>query len=157
VAELCHHVVQGDPCSDVDAFPCAVLQGIYKRDRPHEVRSELLAEESTLVQRLIYQLKMKLLEIPEAAMNQFRRATRRSRGEVSLLEQGNGQAARSGIEGATDTGDTATNHDHIEIASVEHIECLLSVRGAEGSVTRWHDSRLPASGGGVSRSGTLRV
>ena len=61
-------------------------------ERPHEVRSDDLAERAHLVERLPYEPEVAHAQIPEPAVNELRRCAGSSRCEVVPLDQRDGEA-----------------------------------------------------------------
>src|SRR5262249_48141258 len=67
-----------------DTRPCADRR--EEGERPHEVRREL-PKDLALAERLLDQMELEALEIPQAAVDQLARAARGLEGEVVLFDQ----------------------------------------------------------------------
>ncbi len=61
------------------------------------------------------QAELPLLEIAQAAMNEFRRRRRGARGEIALLDQDDTKPAAGGVAGDAGAVDTAADYGEIEV------------------------------------------
>ncbi len=68
-----------------------------------------------LAQRGTDQTELSLLEITQAAVNEFRRRRRGARGEIALLDQDDPKPAASGVARDAGAVDTAADDGEIEV------------------------------------------
>ena len=122
MSDLGQHVVHPDSRSHVGAFPDAVLDWIYERDRPDEVWGDRLAEQCALAQCLSHEFDVELLQVAEAAVDEFGGAARCSGRKVPLFDESDGQSSRDSIEGTPNSGDTTADDDDIESSTVEFLK-----------------------------------
>ena len=120
-----HHVVHVQPHSEQAVEPLALERRHDHRQRLHEVRREL-HEQRALEQRLAHQPEVEVLEVAQAAVDELRRAARRARGEVGLLDQGDAVAARGGVERHARAGDPAAHDDEVEAVPLHRGESVCS-------------------------------
>ncbi len=86
-----------------------------KDDRNGADEMRRVAEEPALLgEALEDQSVLALVQVPEPAVDELRRAGRRARSEVALLDEGGAQPPTGGIEGDAGTGDPAADDDDIE-------------------------------------------
>ena len=86
-------VVDEKPGPHVEAVPAAVLERKEERRGVHQVRSGLLEQQAALVERFAHEHEVEVLEVAQAAVDEFARAARRTRREVALLDQRDAQPA----------------------------------------------------------------
>jgi hypothetical protein len=79
------------------------------------VRGEAIEEESPLGERLVDKGELPLLEVAQAAVSQSRGTRRCARCEIALLDEGDAESARSGIERCPTPDDSTADDDHIDI------------------------------------------
>ena len=94
-----HRVVQHQARAHVRPLDHLLVQRVQERDRLDQVRGELGHEQVAFPQRLVDQLEVELLQVPQAAVDELARPARRARGQVARLHQGHPQAAGRGIQG----------------------------------------------------------
>jgi len=110
----CHHVVEEDARPDIETFPESVLERVEERHRRREVRAEAVEHQIPFRQRLPHQREIPLFQIAQPAMEELARPTGGARGVVALLDQGDRQATRSGIERYPASGDPTADDDNVE-------------------------------------------
>src|SRR5205823_14541296 len=106
----------------IEEYPRAVEALVEERDavdreqerlEPDEVGGQ--AQESrALFQRLRDEPEMKLLEVPQPAVDEPRGSARRARADVVLLDESGLQAARRRIEERPRADDPAADDEHVE-------------------------------------------
>jgi hypothetical protein len=127
-----HRVVQRQARSDVGPLDHLPVQRVQERDRLDQVRGEL-GDQVTLAQRLVDQLEVTLLQVPQAAVDQLAGPARGAGGQVAGLHQGHSQAAGRGIQRGSRSGDAAPDDQHVEPfgrQAAEHRAALASVQDA---------------------------
>ena len=80
---------EADP-EDEEAVGPALVYGKDERDRADEMGCEP-KEQASLPEALADKAHMTMAEVPQASMDEARRAAAGARGEVALLDEGNGQ------------------------------------------------------------------
>jgi hypothetical protein len=119
-------VVDFQPDSKKWPFPPLVARN-NKGEVMDKVRGVSM-EQAALAQGFQNQGNIALLEIPNAAVDEFGTAARGAFGEVVGFKKGGAQAARGGIHGRAKTGRPATNDDHVPFPFVfESSEELLTI------------------------------
>jgi hypothetical protein len=96
--------------------PCradtALVIGQDETHRPDDVRRHR-PENFTLHQRFAHQTKLVVLQIAQAAVNELRRAGRRTRGKIVHLGERNGITATDGVTRDSAAVDAATDNKNI--------------------------------------------
>jgi hypothetical protein len=109
-----------------------VVQGVEERHRSHEVGREPGQQQAALLQRLLDEREVEHLQVAQAAVDQLRRARRRARGEVALLDQAHLEPTRDGVERRSDPDDAAADHEDVELALGELLEGVSPLVCVEG-------------------------
>jgi len=78
---------------------------------------------------LVHQAERPVLEVSQTAVDQARRPSARSAGEVGSLEQGGAEPAHRGVTRDAGAGDAAANDEHVD-----------------GRLRQFGESRRPRSG-----------
>ena len=81
------------------------------------------------VQCLVDESDLTLLQIPKSAVHELGGFRGGAGGEVVPFDQRGSQAAGGSIEGASDSGDAATDDDHIEGGLTQSAQGIVSVEG----------------------------
>jgi hypothetical protein len=63
--------------------------------------------------------EIEVLQVAQAAVHQLARARRRADRVVAALDEGDGVAARRGVERDSRPGDAAADHEHVERLGVQ--------------------------------------
>ncbi len=71
-------------------------------------------EAATFVQCFVDELEIAVFQVTQTAVNELRRKTARAGSEITLVDQGDAQAAQHGIERDAGTGDAAAENEQIE-------------------------------------------
>ncbi len=122
-------VVERDPRSDVHPLPDPSAQRVDERHRTHQVRGQALDEQGPLLQRLRDQPEVEHLQVAQATVDQLARPARRSRGEVTCLDQAHLQAAGGRVERTPGTDDPTTDDEHVEVRARHRGERSLTLAG----------------------------
>ena len=79
-------------------------------------------EDSTLTRGLPDEEEMPVFEVPNAAVDDLRRAARRAEGEVGLVHERDGPATQGGIAGDPHPSDAPADDEHIDRAGRHPLE-----------------------------------
>ncbi len=94
------------------------------------------------MQRLTYQAELELFEVAQAAVEHFRAAARRARGEVTRLDQRHLQPTGGRVQGGAGAHHAAADHHDVELLGSQPLPCdhpFMRVK-----------ERLPSAGGGLN-------
>jgi hypothetical protein len=103
-----------------EAAPAASEYRDQERQRPHQVRRHAL-QRLPLAERLAHELEVPQLQVAQAAVDELGGLRRGAGGEVALLEERDGDAAKGEVARDARAGHTAPDHDHVE-------RCLVDAR-----------------------------
>jgi hypothetical protein len=92
-----------------------------KFQRPNEMRRQS-QQPSALSAGLEHEMQKPVLEVPEAAVHESRRSTRRATRKVVFLHQRGAQSAQGGVARDATPCDAATNDEQIELVARERRE-----------------------------------
>ena len=88
----------------------------------------MLQQPSALGARLEHEMNLSVLEVPNAAVDEPRRAARRSAGEIVLLHERDVQSAQRRLARDAASGDPAADHEQVELSGAERRESLAASR-----------------------------
>ncbi len=114
-------VIEEDARGDVRTFPNTLGQRKQERQRFDQMGRQRRQRQLPFMQRLAYQAEFQLFEVAQAAVEHFRRAARRTRGEVTSLDQRHLQPAGSGVQRATGAHHASADDHHIELLGAESL------------------------------------
>ncbi len=104
----------------------AVTQTVLQREEEgrgvHQVGGERLHQQSPLVERFAHQSDVEPLQVAQTPVDQLARPARRAGGEVTLLDERDGEAAAGGVERDAASGDTAADDEHVEVLACQASE-----------------------------------
>ena len=129
-----HHVVHVEPDPDEQVRPRPLERRHHERQRPDQVRRQL-DQQPALEQRLADEPEVEVLEIAQAAVDEFRGAAAGPRRVVGLLHQRDAEPARGGVERDPGAGDPAADHDHVEALGGKRLDAR-SRASIAGQTTR---------------------
>ena len=138
-------VVEQDAGADVGALPDVMAKREQEGRGPNKMRRNVLDQHPALAQCLAHEAEVALLEVPQPTVNELARPTRRSRGEVPLLDQTHRQAAARSVESNAGPGDPATDHHHVEALGLSPDKAPLAFYGPEPGVRHAEQSTARAS------------
>ena len=130
VAQRCQQVVGRHPGPHIGPFPHRVLQGVQEPDRRGKVGTEQVEHQIALVEGFHHQLEVELFQVPQSSVEQFRRAAGSTGGVVPLLDERYRQASRGCVEGGTCSGDSRSDHNHIERLRLHALKIVCPLFGA---------------------------
>ena len=123
VVEPAQHVVHADAERHFPpAEGRALARGEQKRQRLGEVGGDA-GDDRLLFAGLAHQADAALGEIADAAVEQAAGAAARAGGEVVLLDQRGSESAHGRVAGNAGADDAAADHEHVEPARGEAIDC----------------------------------
>jgi hypothetical protein len=93
--------------------------------------SNPVEEEAAFFQRLAHEREVALLEVAQAAVDQFARPRRRAGRPVVCLDQRDGQATRHRVERCTRTDDAAADDEEIELSLTHFVEHGFAIARSE--------------------------
>ncbi len=93
---------------------------------------------------LVHEPELALLEVPEAAMDEFRGLGGGARGEVAPLDERGAVAACRRVERHAGAGHPAADHEHVELLGRQPVEGESAVERRVGMVDCRH-RREPAT------------
>ena len=135
----------------------AAVDGDEEGQRAHEVRREAL-EGLLLAEGLADELEVEELEVAQAAVDELGRFRRRARGEVALLEEGDGGAPQSEVARHPRAGHAAADHDGVEARSVDSVESGHAISSrTDRSTWSGASAAIRGSSGGVTPDRTRMV
>jgi len=129
--ESCEGVVEEQPGAEEGAVPRHPPQRHQDRHRVHQMGRDLLDQQTSLLQRLAYQLDVELLQIAQTAMDQFAGTAGRSGRPVPLLDHGDPQPAARSVKGDAAAGGAAADDEHVEEVGGEALERRRPLRRSE--------------------------
>src|SRR5207302_4658026 len=95
-----------------------------------------MEQHTSLARGFAHQVKLVLLEVAQAAVNQPRRMRRRAAREVALLHHGRAKAAQRRIARDPRAGDPARSEEHTsELQSRENLVCRLLLEKKKAIIT----------------------
>jgi hypothetical protein len=125
-----HEVVEQHAGADVGPLP-VLREREQERFRGDQVRGERADHQVPLVQCLGDEPEVQLLEVTQPAVHGLAGPRRCAGGQVTGLEQYDGEAARGRVEGGTRAGDTAADDRDVEPPGLRGGERGLPARGGE--------------------------
>src|SRR4051812_400500 len=129
-----------------------LIQGEEKRKAPHQMGCNHAHEHAALVMRLAHQADVAEAEVPQPAVDELRRGTRRRAREVGLVHERDRHAVRRRSFGDARADDAAANHEQVELARGELLEA-----GQPVVHSGFVHARLPAASATSSRTYEARV
>jgi hypothetical protein len=99
-----------------------------KRDHEPQRTDEvggISQEQAAFVQGLADEMKLAVLEVAQAAVDEFGGNAGSTGGEIPLVDQADAEAAKGGVQGDTGSGDAAAEDKQVEGAVREGVEVPL--------------------------------
>ena len=121
-----HAVVEHQAGRGVGPLPEAVLERVQEAHRLDQVWRETREHQLTFAQRLPDQTELELLQVAQTAVKQLAGAARRTRGEVTCLDEGDPQAARCRVQRRADADHATADDHHVELLAAQSLPRLCA-------------------------------
>jgi len=117
-----------------------------ERQRANQVRRQTAAQEIPLARRLEHEPDVTVLQIPNAAVDELRRAAARPGGEIALVDEGRTEAPKRRLARDARAVDAAANDDDVEGVGAETGKLRASGGGGVHEISGCRGDGAPGAG-----------